>query len=928
MSRELILLSPYRLPTQHTLMLNADDVACFLNGCLALWHPEAVRGAASPPKIASPYDHEQPSAEHIYAVPESPPLFLPDDWEQRVVNVGAKFFRATSNRDETLSNLLQALNAEPGDQAKAALFSAVGFGHVMLDALFEAMDHLPQLAVNEFWQDVTSAVQASEIEVRQHLQAAAARLREARDVLYPTHIYLVDLGMWHRRDACGTDLRELLRAGTPLSLVIAAEQLEKLARADPSLIEQLREQMRAELLEVCSGPYREREDALLPVESQLWNLRKGLETYQAVLGQDLKVFARRRFGHSPQLPQFLNALGISKAILLPFDDGVLPQYRVVVVEWPAQDGKRVEAFTRTPHAADSPLTYFHLAHHLSRTILHDPTACLALLHKDKPAAPWHGDWLELSRLAPVFGEWVTLSRLFTDVMAGEYPPVSSADDFHSDHLEELTNQHADRPVSRFSEWTRLRRRLDVVGTLAGLYSGLVKCAGSLFAEQLFALEAAFELGEGEPLPILQQLEQTVAGALSERLLGRAPGDTPGYLLLNPCSFPRQVGVELDAISTPLPAPARATQIDGDKARVVVEIPALGFAWVPCHVAPGTRVPIPRTKLADEQTLRNEFFEAEIDGTTGGLRVFRTVRGRGNRIGQQLVYGPGSRMLAQSVKITSSGPALGEIISEGTLVDEHGESLATFRQRFRLWWARPLLELHIEVHPKEPPTGYPWHAHYAARFAWRDETEPLFRGVNMMSYPTSHTRPETADFFEIRSGSERTTVFTGGMPFHQRHGQRMLDVILLPEGETARTFELALGLDGDDPSQAALDFITPVTVLPSSKGPPHIGASGWLFHIDASNVALTSLRPAPDGADALIARLLECRGVSTHAQLRCVRNALHAELLDERDLVLREAPVSGDAVSLEFAAGEMLRVRILFSEKESTSQATASEHSLP
>ena len=43
------------------------------------------------------------------------------------------------------------------------------------------------------------------------------------------------------------------------------------------------------------------------------------------------------------------------------------------------------------------------------------------------------------------------------------------------------------------------------------------------------------------------------------------------------------------------------------------------------------------------------FEAEIDPATGGLRAFRDLRSRVNRIGQQLVYNPGSRMEAREVR---------------------------------------------------------------------------------------------------------------------------------------------------------------------------------------------------------------------------------------------------------------------------------------
>src|SRR5438105_1456853 len=110
-ARELILLSPHRVPAQNSLMLGREDMAAFLNGYSALWHPACLRGTVSPPRIASPYDHEQPTAGHLYAVPESPPLILPDDWDQRVREAGAAAFKATPDRLTTLANLKEALQA-------------------------------------------------------------------------------------------------------------------------------------------------------------------------------------------------------------------------------------------------------------------------------------------------------------------------------------------------------------------------------------------------------------------------------------------------------------------------------------------------------------------------------------------------------------------------------------------------------------------------------------------------------------------------------------------------------------------------------------------------------------------------------------------------------------------------------------------------
>src|SRR5262249_41133709 len=150
-------------------------------------------------------------------------------------------------------------------------------------------------------------------------------------------------------------------------------------------------------------------------------------------------------------------------------------------------------------------------------------------------------------------------------------------------------------------------------------------------------------------------------------------------------------------------------------------------------------------------------------------------------------------------------------------------------------------------------GYPWHAYYGARFAWRDERATLVRGVNGIGYVTSHTRPETPDYLDVRSGRYSTTLFPGGLPFHQRHGARMLDIILIPEGEKEDGFEIGLGPDREHPRLTAVGMITPVPVLPVAKGPPHIGAAGWLFHLDAPNLLLSSFHPAPDGGDAVVAR---------------------------------------------------------------------------
>jgi hypothetical protein len=362
---------------------------------------------------------------------------------------------------------------------------------------------------------------------------------------------------------------------------------------------------------------------------------------------------------------------------------------------------------------------------------------------------------------------------------------------------------------------------------------------------------------------------------------------------------------------PLGGPLKACQLDGATARLVVEVPALGFAWIPKEGQPGS-VPTRRMRLADEHCVRNEFFEAEVDPQTGGLRAIRDQRTRISRLGQQLVFNPGSAQRVRAIHTTSEGPALGEIISEGVLVDLEEKVLANFRQRFRAWLGRPVLDLRIEIVPVQPLQGYPWHTYYAARFAWRDERATLLRGVLGIPAPTSHTRPETPDYLEIRLGRQNTVLFPGGLPFHQRHGGRMLDVLLACPGEQTQAFDLAIGLDREYPMQTALGMVTPAPVVATTQGPPHVGAEGWLFHLDAPAVLLTSLRPAPDGADGIVARLLECSAFGGAAELRCVRDPLRAMILDARGTLQMDAAIQGDTVQLDVGRNDLVQLRVDFS----------------
>lgn len=926
------LLSPYRPPTSYPVSLNPDEAASWLAGYFALWHPAVLVRIGRPPTAASSYDHDAPGEGTVYVVPEGPTLYQPDDWWERVKDAKAVAFRATPQRAESLRNLLEALR-NSGDESglldvsaeTVRMFAALGYGYLLVESLFDAMDHEHLLDAEGFWADVTAAV-SNIAEARNHLRSAADKLRSARESLNSNAIHLLD---WAIPDKAklAEPWPASLANGLPLTLLASGELLEQLATQEPERFAELKAKFIPDLpsaVDIACGSYREREDALLPVESQMWNLEKARETVRKLFGTETEVYGRKRSAYHPQLPAWMQHYGYRKAVIVSFDGAMTPARNAAVVSWPSPDGKTVEAFGREPAQASDPLTFFNLVYMLHQALTNDSIPTVALAHKGDPAAIGYDELIALSDLADVVGSWTGLARYLGEYHYGEYLGSATADDFFADYLDDrVTMLRRPEPVTGFARHLRSRRRLESAYALAALYRSLTPTQSEDVdsLKQLDALEDEIETrgvdtGSGDPPdefgPRLEQIEAEWAKKLADRIQAHSAPGQPGLLVFNPCGFARRVALELDNFPAPIPVadPVKAAQFDGTTAKLVVEVPALGFAWVPR--TPSGAPPKPRIKTADGVTIRNEFFEAEVDSTTGGLRAFRDTRTRLNRLGMQLVFNPGSKTRVRSIQVASSGTALGEIVAEGELLDEHNSPLAAFRHRLRAWSGRPALEMQLELDLTHQPSGYPWHAYYGARFGWRDDRAALFRGVNGANVQTGYTRPVSPDYLEVRLGGERTFLFTGGLPFLQRHGTRMVDAILIPEGEQGRRFEFLLAMDREYPMQTAAGWVAPAPVVMTEKGPPSIGASGCLGHLDLPSLLLLSLRPTEPGEGmtrAVAARFIETAGFGGMADLRFARNVDRACLIDGEGHSLQDLTLADGVIPLEFSAGEAFRVKV-------------------
>ncbi len=429
----------------------------------------------------------------------------------------------------------------------AAPFFALGMGYLLETTLAEAMEHENLLDAAKFWDHVQQAVaqlsglvytpaessfhadeetlsspEAEVIDWRGHLRNAAQLLLSAREVLYPVTIHLLDLSVVDEQNL-EQPWPDGMDSEVPLNVVASGSALEKLSREQPAKLAALQTAITAGAAEVCGGGYLEREDPLLPLDSQLWNLLKGLETSRALLQTDIRVFARKRFGFHPQLPLLLTTTGLQRALFLTFDESAgVPQYSSTVVAWPSPDGKQVDAFVRRPYPADAPATFFNLAHYWYKTTREDHAATLVLRHSSRPPAAWYRDIMELARLAPLLGTWTTFSRYFDDVMAGEHLPSLSVDEFHFDYLSERVNAHIPRPVTAFAVHLRQRRRLDSCWTFAAMHRSLgASQALDGVDEELRRIEDRLEINLGAEVPELAPLEQRTAAALAQRLQAHA-----------------------------------------------------------------------------------------------------------------------------------------------------------------------------------------------------------------------------------------------------------------------------------------------------------------------------------------------------------------------------------------------------------------------
>ncbi|QDT26851.1 hypothetical protein Enr10x_21620 [Gimesia panareensis] len=965
---DIVILIPCHSLDDFPTELDEKEAESLLNAFAVAWHPELLASTRVIPSWHRSDEPPQFLADRLLLVPKTSEDWLPYGWIEEAEANGATVVSGKIQRDEYTAAALAPLHstdeapeadaAETGPASAVEIsselvadFYALGFCYIQLELLTRCMHHFSSLDEATIQREAIAAADAAlandEEAARAHLKACFEVLLENRERFYPIDCYLIDLCLVAPEWA-NDSLQAAIADEQPLNLLITAQDLETVAEQNPELISVLKKSCENLETEVIGGEQEEIATPVIAVESLIWQLQAGTETIREISGRAPTTWARRRFGLASLLPMLLHRSGFHSALHLVLDDGVYPDYEQSKIHWEGADGTILDAYSRIPMSAEGAASYLRFPQRMAESMEEDQVGALMFARWPEVKSPFYQDLKRIHRYAPVLGSFVLLNDFFQNTESSGRHSSYDAREYLSPFLSQLVAMRKPDPLSRFidyfhrhDEFTAGRWFQTVAQAIYG--KPIQEAALCKLEEQIeHAHPDAEEATVQAASEALAGFHEAGVSQLSEIILQGADPAQSGVLLLNSLSFNRRVVVDLPDF--PHEPEARdyikATQFDEQRKKAVVEIPGAGFVWL----QPG-KSPAPTVKsnvpIAEPLLLRNEFFEVHIHEETGGIAQIKEYGRKPNRLSQQLAYRfpyqrniprpdplgdwdektPYAAIRGVQAELTCAGPGMGEIVTTGELYDQvSGNALATFRQTFQLWRGRPILDLKIELNAQVKPEGNPWDHYYASRFAWGDSTASLTRSLLESAHAFQGERFEGPHYFEIAEGEERVTILNHGLPFHRKTGPRMLDSMLVVEGESRWEFQFSIALNQNFPMQLARNVMVPAGQFSSPAGPPRMGDQGWLFHVSTSNVQITRVmdlkQDESNGArsrNGFAIRLIETEGVHRSIKLRCFKTPVSARQRDFHGKTVVELPIEEDAVLVEMSLYEIAEIEIFFEE---------------
>jgi len=937
--QQLIVLIPSHGLEDLSVELAEKPAASLLNCFACLWHPRFIAATEVLPRWHRADAPEFHTGPNLILVPLPSMELLPAGWLNEARQAGNVIVSGEHEREKILT---QALAPEPDhpplDADLVADFLAFGTTWLFVELLTRRMrsySNLDEIALLREMQAAARAACDGESErARKHLTVCYEKLLEQRERFYPVECFLLDLCLVTPETA-GEQLQQLLLSSVPLNLMAPGKTWRTIVERDPAWTERIRSASERKIVELVGGEEEELVTTLLPLEATIWQLSQGHQFYERTFGVRPVTWGRKRFGLGAHLPQILCRFGYRGALHLLLDDGLYPDDEQTQARWEGSNGSVLNAISRIPLAADGAAAMLRFADRMSESMDMDHVAAVLFARWPDMRTPWMADFRRAHAYAPVLGKFVRFEEFFSHADGPGRRAAHAAADYLSPSLVHAVAAGEANAISRYEHcWQQERDFLnaDWARQMSRLLRGQFGPDETAQELERTVREAHPDADAESQRSAHEMIEKTQSAAVADlqALLCTNGSPGPGVLILNPLSFPRKVLVDWPAGTIPPRDPAvLGVQIENERVQALVQLPPCGFLWlrgVPQHsnTAPG------KTPLAEELLLRNEHFEVRLSHLTGGIAGIQTYRRSPNRISQQVALrfpheklvstGTGEErqstktfytsMQLRESRILSEGPLIGEVETLGDLIDDHAETVVgTYRQRTRIVRGRPVVEVNLEISPAQEISGDPWTNYIGCRFAWQHIDVALTGSMQQAAQPASSQRLETPQFLEIADDDFRTTLLTPGRPFHRKTGERMLDQLLIVEGEHQRHFRFGVAVDAKYPMQVSLDLYSSPIVIPTSTHPGEESRTGWFFGLSAANVQLTRILPS-SRPECVIVRLLETEGRARVLGLQCFRTPRAARQIDFRGETITELHID-DAVNVEISPYEICDVELTF-----------------
>lgn len=946
------------LPTD----LNEANAASLLNAFSVAWHPWLLSRSVSMPQAFQAESTELPTGQHIVFVPQCSEDWLAHDWKEQLSDTLSVTFDDCSDRAQWLTAITEAFGTDqaPLDDDLLQDFFALGTNHLLVNWLSRRMHHYIEpdqsLLESESFAAAQAAIAGDVPTAQTHLKRCFECLLDCREQFHPTDSFLLDICLPSEQTTT-EELTTLIKESTALSVICSGQELQEHLQSnadEEAIVVKALEDGRLSLL---TGQHNELRTSLGSLSAVYGDLDAARRYVSGLSSKASLHWARRRFGMTSSLPSLLNHFDVSSALHVVLDDGIYPDREYGQMEWQAPDGSTVPAVSRIPIAIDGSASFLRFVDRFTESLQEDSTAVILLARLPQLQTPWLNDLKRAASYGPVLGRFVTMTE-FTEQTCGQASPTKfSEGEYLSPYLIQSSVLKTEAPVSSPAALHAAHCRLESAGFLEAIAT--VMKPQQATTTELPCIEPKLGTEESrrtsfetaaEDTPQKQNLRLTeIVAELTEltdasvkRILAAVPAtdaEAAGQFVANPLPWKRSVLLKWAGQNLPTASDCVKECWQQDSITYLsVEVPAGGFAWL--HDAGNDAAvklqPNRGKPLAEPLLLRNKFFEVQFSEKTGGISGVVFHGQRANRVSQQVAFRyeqsktitvedeeitlayAAARMV--SAKIIASGPLTGSIETTCEILDVATDSvMARYRQTTTVERNSPQLKIRIDFDDIEhAPAGNPWMTYYAARIAWDNEAASIVRSCLGQAAGFRMERFEAPDYVEVADHDHRLLMLPHGRPYHRRSGHRMLDSLLLVEGEESRTFELTLEFDQPFPMRSAAEVLSPPVVLLTDGKVPAAAASGWILGLSAKNVVVARTRtfadePGPTGeaVSSIVMLLQETEGRSANCLIRTARPPKSARLRKATGETIQELPITDRGVAVEFSRFQLREVELTF-----------------